>query len=123
MAVVPLVPALGAGRGIRVSTAALPAVLLTALGIGAHAAVVLGVTGVLATLLRARSTVGRALFGIGEGIELEAVACLVVGVDVVAGQAWKRDVANGRPGGVTFAWVVWLLADVGVGGDRDTASA
>lgn len=93
------------------------------MGIGVHAAVVLVVTGVLATLSRAGSVVGRALIGIGEGVELEAVACLVVGIDVVAGQAWKMNVANGRAGGVTFAWVVWLLADVGVGGDRDTASA
>lgn len=93
------------------------------MGVGVHTAVVLVVTGVLATLSRAGSVVGRAFVGIGVGVELEAVACLVVGVDVVAGQAWKRDVTNGRAGGVTFAWVVWLLADVGVGGDRNTASA
>jgi hypothetical protein len=123
VAVVPLVQALGAGGGVRVGSATLPAVVLAALSVGAHAAVVLVVAGVLATLLRAGSAVRRALVGIGEGVELEAVACLVVGVDVVAGQAWKRDVANGRAGGVTFAWVVWLLADVGVGRDRDTASA
>jgi hypothetical protein len=85
VAVVPLVPALGAGGGVGVQAAALPAVVLATLGIGAHAAVVLVVAGVLATLLRAGSAVGRALVGIGEGVELEAVACLVVGVDVVAG--------------------------------------
>jgi hypothetical protein len=74
VAVVPLVQALGAGGGVRVGCATLPAVVLAALGVGAHAAVVLVVAGVLATLLRAGSAVGRALVGIGVGVKLEAVA-------------------------------------------------
>ncbi len=78
VAVTPLVPAFGAGGGVGVGAAALPAVVLAALGVGAHAAVVLGVAGVLATLLRAGSVVGRALVGIGVGVKLEAVALLVV---------------------------------------------
>ncbi len=55
------------------------------------------------------------------GIKLEAVARLVVRIDIVASQAWKRDVADWRCGSVTLRWVVWLRADVRVCWNRDTA--
>jgi hypothetical protein len=56
------------------------------------------------------------------GVKLEAVTGLVVRVDIVASQAWKRDVADWRCGTVTLGWVVWLRADIGVCWDRDAAS-
>lgn len=49
------------------------------------------------------------------------VSRVVVVLDVVASQAWERNVSDGRRGGVSLPWVVWLRADVGVGWDGDTA--
>lgn len=118
-----MVIALGACCGIGVASTTLPAVGLAALSVGVHAAVVLVVACVFAALFGLRLVVRRAFVCIGVGIKLEAVALLVVLVDVVASQAWKRDVANWRGGAVTLARVVWLCADVGVCGDCDTAGA
>ena len=47
------------------------------------------------------------------GVEFEAGARVVVGFDVIAGQAGERNAAAWGATGVAFAGVVWLLADVG----------
>ena len=80
---------------------------------------VLRITGVLAALRTLVATVGIAVVGVGVGVEFEAVALLVVGVDVVAGQAGERDLADGGLRAVAFGGVVWLRADIGGGGDGD----
>jgi hypothetical protein len=57
--------------------------------------------------------VGGALGAVFVGVELEAGAGIVVGFDVVAGQAGERNAATGRTAGIAFTGVVGLLADIG----------
>jgi hypothetical protein len=118
-----LVIALGTCSGISVASTTLPAVGLATLSVRVHAAIVLIVACILAALFRLRFVVRWAFVCISVGIKLEAVALMIVFVDIVASQAWKRDVANWRGGTITLARVVWLCADVGVCGDCDTAGA
>lgn len=59
--------------------------------------------------------VRRAAGGVFGGVQLEAVAGVVVALDVVAGQAGERNTAARRVATVAFAGVIWLLADVGRG--------
>jgi len=66
-----------------------------------------------------RGAAGR-VFG---GVQLEAVAGVVVGLDVVAGQAGERNTAARRVSAVAFAGVVWLLADVSRCWYRNTGTA
>jgi hypothetical protein len=60
-------------------------VVLAALGVDAHAAVVLGLAGVLAALRDGALAVRGTLRGVGVGVELEAGAGVVLRLGVVAG--------------------------------------
>ena len=97
-----MVLALLARGPVCIGSAALPAVVLAALGIGVHAAVVLNVAGVLASLSWLASTVRWALVGVGECVKLEAVSGLIVIVDVVASQAWEGNVSDWRGGRIAL---------------------
>jgi hypothetical protein len=82
-------------RLIRVSNGSVPVVVLAALSIIVHAALVLVVASIFASLTAAGALVRGALGRVGVGVKLEAVTPAVIGLDVVAGQAWNRDTADG----------------------------
>lgn len=118
--IVPLVLALLAGASICIPTL----VGLASLSISVETAVILSIASVFASLTRAgraRARVRGALGRIGAGVELEAVSGLVFRLNVVARQAGEGDATNGRRRGVSFPWTVWLLANVGLSWDWDTA--
>jgi hypothetical protein len=87
-------------------------IVLAALGVDIHAAVVLRLAGVLAALRDRVLIVSRALRGVVVGVQLETGAGVVFRLIVIACEAGEGNPTAWRVSAIAFARVVWLLADI-----------
>ena len=114
------VPVLGVAGLLSVGVAlgeASGSVGLAALGVNGVALLVLGPAGVVAAGVAVRTRVRRALAAVLVVVQLEGVAPVPVGLDVVARHDGQRDAADRVAGTVAVLAVGWLDADTGRRGD------